>query len=137
MIRKYLVVLLTLSPLTAFSQSSNEGINLNILNSGVEGNNLEDFIIVPFQGTWVSGANTFIFTAGDTRLDGNWVAGNIIGGGGQTNRYLWFQNTALTGQFYFDTAQGRQGPIFVTLSNLNRRMTWRFGSETTVLDKVN
>lgn len=98
---------------------------------------LEDYIIVPFQGTWVQGANSFIFTAGDTRQESGWVEGNVIGGAGVTNRYLWYQTGVVTGQFYFDTQQGRQGPLFVTLSNNNRRMTWRFGNETTVLNKVN
>jgi hypothetical protein len=97
---------------------------------------LEDTIFVPFQGTWVQGANTFIFTAGDTR-ESNWVMGNLIGGGGQVSRYLWLSQTATSGTFYFDTTQGRQGPIVATLSNNNRTMTWRFGAETTILTRVN
>lgn len=139
MIRKLLLGFALFGPMTAFSNAIEPGQSNEpgVLAPGIDDGELEDYIIVPFQGTWVQGPNTFIFTAGDTRQENNWIEGNIIGGGGQTNRYLWYQNSSTTGQFYFDTAQGRQGPLFVTLSNNNRRMTWRFGSETTILNKVN
>jgi len=136
-IKKIFLGLCLLYPLNSLGYQAEEQPKLNVLNSAIQEGELEEYILVPFQGTWVQGPNTFIFTAGDSRLEGNWIAGNIIGGGGQSNRYIWFQSGPTTGQFYFDTVQGRQGPLFVTLSNNNRRMTWRFGSETTVLDKVN
>lgn len=101
-----------------------------------EASELENTILVPFQGTWVQGANTLIFMAGSS-WNGNWIVGNVIGGGGQVNQYQWFQSTVTTGTFYFDTAQGRQGPVFVTLSNGNKRMTWQFGAESMVLNRVN
>ena len=139
MLRKIVVGLVLTWPFlgVSYADELNNASGLGVLDSEILDDELEDYIIVPFQGTWVQGANTFIFTAGDTRQENNWIEGNIIGGGGQSNRYLWFQTTATTGQFYFDTPQGRQGPLFVTLSNNNRRMTWRFGNETTILNKVN
>jgi hypothetical protein len=107
------------------------------LNAVETGTVLKDTILVPFQGTWVQGPNTFIFLAGDTRDANGWIGGNQIGGGGQTNRYWWMPTGAATGTFYFDTAQGRQGPVNVQLLANNTQMKWFFGAETILLTRVN
>lgn len=96
----------------------------------------EDLILVPFQGTWRQGANTFVIANGDTRDGEGFVGGNLVGGNGTVSRYWWRQTGPTTGYFYFDTTQGRQGPVYVELLNGNRRMRWQFGAETMLLDKI-
>lgn len=97
---------------------------------------LEDLILVPFQGTWRQGANTFVIAHGDTRDDQGFVGGNLVGGNGTVSRYWWKQTSQTRGYFYFDTTQGRQGPVYVELLNNNNTMRWQFGAETMILNKV-
>lgn len=94
-------------------------------------------IMVPIQGTWVQGTNSFIFTPGDTRSVDGWIWGNVIGKGGQINRYIWRSNGSAWGTLYFEVGGNRQGPIDVQLLAGNGQMRWSFGAENLMLVRIN
>lgn len=102
----------------------------------VADDNTLESIFIPFQGTWHdANHNSFIFLAGESRGDDGWVKGTVIGGGGQQNTYWWHDNGPVNGTLFFDTPQGRQGPIYVKLISASK-MQWQFGTETVILDKI-